>query len=162
MNYIVALAEMKDIDSILTLYSDRMKWFKDNNIKQWSRYLQNHPKEEFKEAIQNKNFYIVKQNDELVAGFELSTNSKDWSDNITPAYYIYKVVTKVGHKNLGQVIFDKCKELAKRDGKKYLRLDCLKSNQKLNDIYESHNFKLIRYGHNERYSYSLRELKIGE
>ena len=162
MDYTIELANMKDIDYILALYSDRMKWFKDNNIKQWSRYLQNHPKEEFVEAIENKNFYIIKQNNILVAGFELSTNSKDWNDDITPAYYIYKVVTKVGHKNLGQVIFDKCKELAKRDGKKYLRLDCLKSNQKLNDIYESHNFKLIRYGHNERYSFSLRELKIDE
>lgn len=162
MNYKIELAEIKDIDSILELYSDRMKWFKDNNIKQWSRYLQNHPKEEFEEAIQNKNFYIVKQNDELVAGFELSTNSMDWNDNITPAYYIYKVVTKVGHKNLGQVIFDKCKELAKLNGKKYLRLDCLKSNEILNNIYEEHNFKLVRYGKNERYSYSLRELKVDE
>lgn len=162
MSYKIELAKMKDIDSILALYSDRMKWFKNNNIKQWSRYLQNHPKEEFAEAIKNKNFYIIKQKNILVAGFELSTNSKDWNDDITPAYYIYKVVTKVGHKNLGQVIFDKCKELAKRDGKKFLRLDCLKSNQKLNGIYESHNFKLIRYGNNERYSYSLRELKIDE
>ena len=162
MDYIIELAEEKNIDSILQLYSDRMEWFKYKEIKQWSRYLQNHPREEFLEAIKNNNFYIIRQNDELVAGFELSTNSKDWHDDITPTYYIYKVVTKVGHKNLGQVIFDKCKELAKRDGKKYLRLDCLKSNQKLNDIYESHSFKLIRYGRNERYSYSLRELKIDE
>ena len=162
MNYIMELANVKDIDSILELYSDRMKWFKDNNIKQWSKYLQNHPKEEFIEAIENKNYYIIKYNNELVAGFELSTNSKDWNDDITPAYYIYKVVTKVGHKNIGKILFDNCKEIAQRDGKRYLRLDCLKSNQKLNDIYESHNFKLIRYGHNERYSYSLRELKVDE
>lgn len=162
MDYKIELAKIKDIDSILALYSDRMKWFKDNNIKQWSRYLKNHPKEEFIEIIENKNFYIVKQKNILVAGFELSTNSKYWNDDITPAYYIYKVVTKAGYKNLGQVIFDKCKELAKKDKKKFLRLDCLKSNQKLNDIYESHNFKLIRYGNNERYSYSLRELKIDE
>ncbi len=26
---------------------------------------------------------------EIIAGFELSTNSKDWKDDITPAYYIY-------------------------------------------------------------------------
>ncbi|MBQ3352681.1 GNAT family N-acetyltransferase [Candidatus Saccharibacteria bacterium] len=139
-----------------------MEWFKDNEIKQWSKYLQNHPKEEFLEAIENKNFYIIKVNNELVAGFEISTNSKDWNDDTTPAYYIYKVVTKVGHKDLGQIIFDKCKELAKRDGKKYLRLDCLKSNEKLNKIYEEHNFKLVRYGKNDKYSYSLREMKVDE
>lgn len=162
MEYIVELANINDIDIILELYSERMKWFKENNIKQWSRYLENHPRSEFIEAINNKDYYILKKENQIIAGFELSTNSKEWKDNTTSAYYIYKVVTKIGYKNVGKVIFDKCKEIAKKDGKEYLRLDCLKSNEKLNDIYESHNFKLIRYGHNERYSYSLRELKIDE
>jgi ribosomal protein S18 acetylase RimI-like enzyme len=162
MNYTIEIADISDIDSILKLYSERMQWFKDNNIKQWNKYLTNHPKSEFEGAINNKNYYIIKNNEEIIGGFELSTNSKDWEDNITPAYYIYKVVTKVGYKNIGDFIFEKCKEMAKSNGKKYLRLDCLKSNEKLNDIYESHNFKLIRYGNNERYSYSLRELKIDE
>ena len=48
------------------------------------------------------------------------------------------------------------------DRMKYLRLDCLRFNEKLNEIYEEHGFKLVRYGKNERYSYSLRELKIDE
>ena len=162
MKYKTELANINDIDSIIRLYSERMKWFRDNNIKQWSKYLNNHPKSEFEKAINNGSYYIVKQNDEIVAGFELSTNSKDWNDDTTPAYYIYKVVTKVGYKNLGKFIFAKCKEIAKLDGKKYLRLDCLKSNKKLNNIYKSHNFQLVKYGENNRYSYSLRELKIDE
>ena len=161
-DYIVELANMSDIDLILDLYSERMQWFKDNNIKQWTRYLSNHPKSEFEEAINNKNYYIVKNNGEIIAGFEVSTDSKDWKDDITPAYYIYKVVTKVGYKNIGDIIFKKCKEIAKLNNKKYLRLDCLKSNEKLNKIYESHNFKLIQYGYNKRYEYSLRELNIYE
>lgn len=110
MNYKTELANINDIDSIIRLYSERMKWFKDNNIKQWSKYLNNHPKSEFEKAINNGNYYIVKQNDEIVAGFELSTNSKDWNDDTTPAYYIYKVVTKVGYKNLGKFIFASVKK----------------------------------------------------
>ena len=161
-NYIVKLANISDIDSILELYSERMQWFKDNNIKQWGKYLTNHPKLEFEEVINSRNYYIIKDKDEIIAGFEISNNSKDWKDDITPAYYIYKIVTKVGYKNIGDIIFKKCKEIAKLDGKKYLRLDCIKSNQKLNNIYEKDNFKLIRYGHNERYEYSLRECKIDE
>lgn len=162
MNYTIKLANMNDIDLILQLYSERMQWFKDNNIKQWSKYLTNHPKSEFEEAINNKNFYIILKDNEIIAGFELSEDSREWKDNVTSSYYIYKVVTKVGHKNIGNIIFQKCKEIARKNGKKYLRLDCLKSNEKLNNIYESHNFKLVRYGSNERYNYSLRELKIDE
>ena len=162
MSYELEQANINDIDVILELYSERMQWFKDNNIKQWTRYLSNHPKSEFEEAISNKNYYIVKDSGKIIAGFELSTNSKDWKDSITLAYYISKIVTKVGYKNIGDFIFKECKEIAKRDGKKYLRLDCIKSNEKLNNIYEKHNFKLIRYGRNERYAYSLRECKIDE
>ena len=162
MNYTIKLANMNDIDLILQLYSERMQCFKDNNIKQWSKYLTNHPKTEFEEAINNKNFYIILKDNEIIAGFELSEDSREWKDNVTSSYYIYKVVTKVGHKNIGNIIFQKCKEIARKNGKKYLRLDCLKSNEKLNNIYESHDFKLVRYGSNERYNYSLRELKIDE
>ena len=34
MNYMVELANIRDTDFILELYSERMQWFKDNNIKQ--------------------------------------------------------------------------------------------------------------------------------
>lgn len=162
MNYTIELAKLSDIDSILELYSERIKWFKDNNIRQWGKYLINHPKSEFEELINNNNYYIIKINNEIIAGFELSFDSKYWKDNNTPAYYIYKVVTKVGTKNIGNIIFKECKGIAKLNNKKYLRLDCLKSNEKLNNIYESHNFKLIRYGHNDSYEYSLREFEIDE
>lgn len=77
MEYIVELANINDIDIILELYSERMKWFKENNIKQWSRYLENHPRSEFIEAINNKDYYILKKENQIIAGFELSTNSKD-------------------------------------------------------------------------------------
>lgn len=160
MSYTVELASINDINKILDLYSERMKWFKENDIRQWSKYLEHHPKLEFEETINSKNYYIIKQNNEIVAGFELSTDSKYWNDNSTSAYYIYKVVTKVGYKNIGKILFEKCKEMAKLNNKEYLRLDCLKSNEKLNNIYENHNFRLVGFGHNEYYNYSLREMKI--
>lgn len=162
MNYIIELADLNDINIILDLYKERIKWFKDNNIRQWSKYLINHPKSEFEELINNKNYYILKSNDKIIAGFVISDNNKEWNDNNHSAYYISKVVTKVGYKNVGIYIFKECKKIAKRDGKKYLRLNCIKSNEKLNNIYEMHNFKLIRHGSNERYTYSLREYKIDE
>lgn len=113
---------------------------------------------EFKEAIENGNYYIIKEQENIIAGFELSTNSEIWEDEITPAYYLYKVVTKVGYKGIGKAIINKSKEMAKKDGKKYIRLNCLKSNAKLNQIYESYDFQTIRYSK----KFSLKELKIKE
>lgn len=129
-------------------------------IKQWGKYLEHHPKSEFEEVICKRNYFILERNNEIVAGFELSTDSKYWDDNKTKAYYIYKLVTRVGNKGIGNIVFDICKDLAKANNKEYLRLDCLSTNKKLNDIYESHSFKLVKTGCKEYYHYSLRECEI--
>lgn len=135
-------ANMNDFDKIVELYSERSNWFEDNGISQWQNYLENHPREEFITAIKNSNFYLLKKDNEIVAGFELSDKNSFWEDDKN-AYYIYKVVTKVGYRDLGKYIFGLCECFARRDGKKYLRLECKSDNKKLNDMYEEYGFEFI-------------------
>lgn len=123
-------------------------------------YLEQHPKSEFEEIISKGCYFILEKNNEIIAGFELSTDSKYWNNDKTKAYYIYKLVTRVGNKEIGNIIFDICKDLAKTNNKEYLRLNCLSTNKKLNDIYNNHGFKFVKKCSNETYNYSLRELKI--
>ena len=54
---------------------------------------------------------------------------------------------------------DICKELAKQNDKNYLRLECLSTNEKLNQIYENYHFKFIRQGIGY-YPYNLRECEL--
>ena len=112
-NIILKKATMDDIDEIINLYAERMNWFKENGIKQWSKYLTNHPKEQFIQVIENGDFYILKKENEIVAGFEVSTDSHFWNDNKTNAYYLYKVVSKVGYKNIGSEIFKNAKNITR-------------------------------------------------
>lgn len=157
-NLILETASIDDLDKIIELYSERIKWFEDNGINQWSDYLVNHPKEEFIETINNKNYYILKDNNQIVAGFELSNRPSFWEENKN-ALYIYKIVTKVGYKDLGKYIFGICENLAKKDNKRFLRLECKSDNKKLNDIYEGYGFKFIRSGQ-DYYNYTLREREL--
>lgn len=115
-----------------------------------------------KKIINNSNYFILIKDNNIIAGFELTTDDTYWNDNATPAYYIHKVVTKHNYKNLGSLIFMICTDIAQSNNKKYLRLDCLKENEKLNSIYEKHGFKLIKSGTKGYYNYSLREMKILE
>ena len=154
-------ADIIDIDEIINMYAERMKWFKENQIKQWSRYLTNHPKSEFIQAIEKGNYYILTKNDKIIAGFEISADSKYWNDNITNAYYLYKIVVKVGYKNIGKEIFELAKQIAKENKKDYLRIDCVSSNKKLNQIYNKHGFKYVREG-KDYYNFTLRECKVSE
>lgn len=149
-------ADINDLEEILNLYKTRASWFKLNNINQRQKYLQHHPQEEFIDAIKKRNYFVLKENENIVAAFELSENSKYWHENAN-AYYIYKLVVKVGYKNLGSLILDICKEITKNNKKSLLRLDCLKNNKKLNEIYEKNDFKLVYCGTLDYYVYCLRE-----
>lgn len=100
-NIVFEKANIEEIDNIINLYAERMNWFKSNGIKQWSKYLINHPKEQFEQIITKGDYYIFKKNNEIIAGFEISKDSHFWNDNTSDAYYLYKVVSKVGYKNMG-------------------------------------------------------------
>lgn len=153
------VAKLEQLEEIYQLYNSRTIWFKENNIRQWSRYILRHEKE-FPVLINNEKYYILKRNNEIIAGFEISENPGYFEDN-GESLYLSKVVTKVGYKNLGKILFSICKDIAKANGKKYLRLDCIRWNEKLNAIYEKHGFKLVGYGKSD-YEYCLRECNVYE
>lgn len=157
-NIELQVAKTENLDEIIELYSERSSWFEENGIDQWSNYLTNHPKKEFIQVINNNNYYMLKKNNELIGGFELSNRQSFWEEN-KDAYYIYKVVTKVGYRDLGKYIFGICEEFAKRDNKKYLRLECKADNIKLNNMYEDYGFKFVKSGQ-DYYKYNLRERKL--
>lgn len=160
LNYSFSKATLDDLDNLLELYKERTSWFKENKIKQWSKYLEHHPREEFEKIINTGYYFVIKENGNIISGFELSTDSKYWRDDFTDAYYIYKLVTKVKYKNVGNIVMKICENIAINNNKRKLRLDCLKNNEKLNSIYENYGFKLIKTGYEDSYSYSLREYNI--
>lgn len=148
---------------IYQLFLERRIWFAENKIEQWSdNFFSKFTPEALKDIINNENYFILIKDNNVIAGFELTTDSSYWDENVTPAYYVHKLVTKINYTNIGSLIFVICKELAKNNNKKFLRLDCLQENEKLNSIYESHGFKLIRTGSKGYYNYSLREMPIPE
>lgn len=54
------IANFEKLNEIYELYNSRTNWVKENNIKQWSRYIIRH-ESEFPIAIENKNYYILKK-----------------------------------------------------------------------------------------------------
>jgi len=155
-------AKIEDLEEIINLFRERILWFKENDIDQWTKYLEQHPKAEFEETIKNSNYFILKANNKIIASFEVSTDSKLWKDNTTEAYYIYKLATKVNYKKLGNIIFEICKNIAENNSKDFLRLDCKTDNIKLNKIYENHGFLFKKSGAKAYYKYSLREYRMKE
>lgn len=159
-NITIQLAHLEQFNEIYELYNNRTKWFELNNIKQWPQYAERH-RSELQTAIENDNYYIFKKGNEIIAGFEISNEPGYFNDD-GQALYLHKVVVKVGYKNIGTLIFMVSKDIAKSNNKQYLRLDCVKNNEKLNEIYEKHGFKFVGTGKTTHYEYCLRECNVNE
>ena len=155
----VTQAVAADLDEIWELYKRRTLWFRWKKQSQWTHYLLHHPKAEFLTRITNGEYYIVRKADQLIAGFSLSTDSENWQDDSANAWYLCRVVSLPGYKNIGEYITAQAKHLAVEAGVAYLRLECLHSNTRLNQIWEDLGFRFVREATAD-YHCSLRECAL--
>ena len=142
----IRLAKRNELDAIYSMYEYRSKWFKENGIKQWSKYTKNHPKKKFSNELKNNLYYVILDDNKIVGGFELSDDSKYWKDDDSSAKYLYRVVTT--KPDIGKYIFNFCIKYCVDNRYTRLRTFCLLSNKKLVDIYES------KYGFHKNGEYS--------
>lgn len=159
-------AKLEQLDEIIKLYEERMQWFKERGIEQWERYVNNHPKEEFLEALSNDRLYIVKKDNEIVGAVEFKEYDELWEDNQV-GVYMKKIVTKSEYRGIGTFIIEAAKRISKRLEASFVRLECRQSNPILNDIYQNHGFEYVRTVSRPEivqqdivYSYNLREYRM--
>lgn len=142
MNIKIEIAKENDIETIHDLIVKRCKWFDENNIKQWDMsYAKRYDKDYFKNQINTNLMYIAKY-DETIAGCMLLKNKDEdyWQDD-EPSYYIHHLATDILYKGIGKSLINFAINKARNDNKEYLRLDCFKSNIKLNNYYKNLGFE---------------------
>ncbi len=156
----IKLAETKDIVSIMNILEERCNWFKENGIDQWSNnYLKKYNEYYFNDVMKNHKLYVVKEENNVIGVFLLKESDKEYWYNDDSAYYIHHLATKIGSTGLGTKIIEFIEKIAKENSKKYIRLDCKKSNNELNKYYENHGFK-YRGSKEKPYSHNLWEKEI--
>lgn len=150
----IRLAQKENISDIIDIIKERCDWLKNNNIDQWANnYLGKYNEDYFNEVMQLHKLYIVEQKNKVIGVFLLKEEDKDYWDNNDEAYYIHHLATKVGYTGIGSKIIKFIEQLAKENLKKYIRLDCKKSNDELNQYYQKQGFIYkgcgeIPYSHN--------------
>lgn len=157
----IELAKESDILSILEILKQRCEWLRQNKINQWGDYYYTelYNKDYFIKVRNIHKLYVVKEKDEVIGLFLLKTeDQKYWKDN-EKAYYIHHFATKLGYPNLGLEILSFIENLAKQNSIKYIRLDCMKTNKKLNQYYQNYGFENKGEGE-EPYPHRLWEKKV--
>lgn len=158
----IELAKENEIPKILEIIKERCDWFEKNEIDQWGRwyYEELYDEKYFKKMMKKYLLYVVKKEEEIVGVFLLKTDDDKihWNDQ-EKSYYLWHLVTKIGHPGLGEEILEFIENLAKENKIKYLRLECMRSNPKINEYYEKHGFQNKGEG-DEPYEYRLWEKEI--
>lgn len=156
----IRLAEKEDIQAIMNILEERCNWFKENGIDQWANnYLGKYNEDYFNDAMKNHKLYVVKQENKVIGVFLLKENDKTYWNNDDSAYYIHHLATKIGYTGIGTKILNFIEKLAKENSKKYIRLDCKKSNVELNRYYQKQGF-IYKGSGEEPYSHNLWEKEI--
>lgn len=137
---IIRKADKKDLKLYHNIIVEICEWFKQKNIKQWD---ENYPKkfslEYFEKSIEKDDIFVATKGDEIVGGM-LLRNEDIYYSRVGNAYYIHHLATKIGVPKVGDKLIDCALEYSKKNNKKYLRLDCISTNEKLNNYYLNKGF----------------------
>lgn len=160
-NLIIELAKLKDISHIINILENRCIWMERNNIKQWesNSYTSIFNYDYFSKEIEKKTLYVARINNKMCGIFLIREKDKLWED-FKSAFYIHHLATDINYKGLGKVMIEYIKYISLRYNKKYIRLDCVNDNEKLNNYYQKLGFDLKETGIIKDYEYNLRELNL--
>lgn len=168
INYVdlkIEKAKEADMESILGLIKERCEWLLKKKIDQWnpSFYLKKYDENYFLEQLQNGNeLYVAKINQNVVGVMLIKFNDENYWKNDNKAIYIHHLASKldVSGEKVGNMLLNYANKLALKHKKEYVRLDCKKSNPKLNEYYKRNGFCEKGTGKIGNYEYNLWEKKI--
>ena len=132
-------------------------------INQWNKidYWKYYPVSYFYIACSEKRLYILmdKELNRIVAVGVLSEKDNRWKDD-KQGIYLHNFVTAIDVKNIGSKFLEYCEEYAMLLSKRYMRLDCKKTNEKLNKYYEMHGYVYVEEVVDGEYVGNKREKKF--
>ena len=147
--FTIRKAKKEDISKVLSLLVEAAEWLKTKKTTQWDYYLTDLEgnMEEVMESINRLNTYLLETDGVAVASITLEEEPGEWDREIwgdeaaqDDAVYLHRLVVNREYAGLG--LGDALIEWAKNDvsqrGKKYIRFDCLNSNEGLNSFYQRH------------------------
>ena len=146
MEYKFLQADETMLDNIYNLILQRIEWMNSMGIKQWNvtNYTEIYPKNYYKSQIEEKHLYVITTDNKVVGAIVLLEKDDRWEDdNECSAYYLHNFVTDTQIKGIGRKILEFLEELARKNNKTKLRLDCAEDNDFLNNYYESAGYLLV-------------------
>ncbi|MDQ0271677.1 GNAT family N-acetyltransferase [Cytobacillus purgationiresistens] len=147
--YEVKLAQGKDEYLLIHFLKDVSFWLKEKEIDQWGFLAAGGEDDEIREAIRNKQTFLMKKDQRMIATFTLYDLQSEWDIHTwgkldDQAVYLHRLAVSrlsIGS-GIGKIALRCAEEYCKKNGKSILRLDCIENNKKLNQFYLDNGFHL--------------------
>ena len=134
----IVAASAADVDAILEIICARMDWMDQKGLFQWNAtdYLTCYPRSYFEEGAERGDFYLMKQQGQVIAEMALFEKDGRWDDD--PAYfYVHHLATLPGCSGAGVEMLRFAEHLGRKRKKRGIRLDSAVDNEALAAYYEA-------------------------
>ncbi|TFJ91455.1 GNAT family N-acetyltransferase [Lentibacillus salicampi] len=139
--YMIRKAEADDAETVIGILRDAAEWLVNRGIHQWDFYLTEEAASEIREAIKAGTTYLVTDNTQPVATFNLSQLQNDldvsiWGNRHDDALYLHRLAVNINYRRqkIGKQLLEWIMENSPADCE-VLRLDCVADNPGLNQFY---------------------------
>lgn len=157
------VAQPEELPLVMAILAEAAAWLKGKGIDQWPSPPNEHWQRRMAEAIQRKEVHTVGVVNNRFGMVRFTWADPYWPDDNLAGYVHSMAVRSDMHgQNLGGLILFWAIRKAKREGKQFLRLDCLARNGRLRRYYEEQGFSYQGEVIDHDYVAALYEKEIGQ
>ncbi|MDZ5609041.1 GNAT family N-acetyltransferase [Bacillus pseudomycoides] len=146
--YHIRIAHSDESILIINMLKEVAQWLKEKEIDQWQYLLGGGDDEEIIQAVINKNTYIILKGNEMIGTFTVSSIQSEWDrhifgeDALSDSLYLHRlaIIPKYMKSRIGERALMWIQDNM-HTGKKFLKLDCVANNLKLNNFYKNNGFE---------------------
>jgi GNAT superfamily N-acetyltransferase len=135
------LASPEELPLVMAMLAEAAAWLAAKGINQWPSPPNVHWQRRMAAAIERREVYTAGFGEDRFAIVRLTWSDPYWPDD-NQAGYVHSMAVrdKMHGQGIGAAILEWSLSQVRRQGKSYLRLDCLASNDRLRSYYEEQGF----------------------
>lgn len=149
-NYTIQRAELNHHDVLLELFLEAATWLRSNGIRQWGHFLDGYGRDDVMSSIQGGSAFVIEKKGIVIGTVTVLLEPEAWDrhiwqgERLDDSIFIHRLALCRSHsgQGLGKAILSWIERgLQFPEHKKYIKLDCVGDNGKLNDYYKANGFQ---------------------
>lgn len=151
-NVHIVKAEMKHFDAMLELFIGAANWLNTMGLSQWKHFLDGYGRDDIMGSINAGTALLIARDEEVIGSVTIQLAPDEWDTHIwrdhsiEDSVFLHRLVLNRAEtgKGLGRAILKWIeRNIEYPMNKKFIKLDCVGDNPKLNQYYSSNDYSYL-------------------